>query len=60
MLQMYEWLTDNLPLEQRRAFLPMKFYRRHELWSMVKELKGKFNFYIIDQLAADEGHEVLR
>lgn len=60
MLQMYEWLADNLPLVDRRALLPIQFYRRYELWEMVKELKSKTNFFIVDKLAAEEGHEVLR
>lgn len=57
---MYEWLMENLPLIDRRALLPMQFYRRYELWDMVKEIKSKGNFYKIDQMAASEGHEVLR
>lgn len=60
MKQMYEWLDDNLPLEHRRALLPIHLYRRHELWEMVKEIKATTNFFTVDKLAVDEGHVVLR
>lgn len=57
---MYDWLADNLPLIDRRALLPMSEYCRSELWDMVKEQKGKNNFYIVDRLAQLDGHEVVR
>lgn len=58
--EMYEWLEDNLPLNQRRKLPPEIFYRKFELWDMVKTLKKSTDFYVIDRMAESRGHKVLR
>lgn len=58
--ELYKWLSENLPTEEKQNLKPEKDYLRQDLWSMAKSLKKKSNFFVIDKLAKERGHEVVR
>jgi len=57
---MYEWLEDNLPLAARSTLKPISATLKPELWNMIKSMKKNDNLYVIDKLAAQYGHKILR
>jgi hypothetical protein len=57
---MYNWLRANLPPAKLEGFKPEKEYRKPELWGMIKGMKATNKFYLIDKLAMEHGHTVVR
>jgi len=57
---MYDWLSDNLPLAEKLNLKPMLEYLKPQLWNMIKDIKKADNYYVIDRLAAQYGHQILR
>lgn len=57
---MYEWLLDNLPLNERRNFGTISDFLKPELWDRIKTLKSKHNYFVLDSYAEQHGHKILR
>ncbi|XP_035715488.1 uncharacterized protein LOC118438824 [Folsomia candida] len=56
---MYTWLTNHWD-PSRGPIKPEKQYLKWELWDIIKSMKVGNKYYVIDKLAKEAGHEILR
>lgn len=58
--EIYKWLVEQKENGLITELKSEQEYRKFELWDIVVDLKSKHNFYKVDELASNRGHEVVR